>query len=91
MTFELEDKFIDLAYELGEVKGLTKEEVKEYIKYLIDRRLISMGLKGNFGVKKNPLPWVDELVGTQVHENFFETAVTSYSKGGMSGTWEEAW
>jgi len=90
-TYELECQFIDTAYEMGEVEGLKKEEVKTYISYLLDRRLIAMGLKGNFGVKVNPLPWVDELVGTPVHENFFEVTVTEYSKGGMSGLWSEAW
>ena len=90
-TFDLEEKFIDLAYEMGDVKGLTKEEVKEYIKYLIDRRLISMGLKGNFEVKINPIPWFDELLGTKEHANFFETNPTSYQLGGMNGMWGDAW
>jgi ribonucleotide reductase beta subunit family protein with ferritin-like domain len=88
---DMEEKFIDLAYEMGDVRGLAKEEVKQYIKYLIDRRLISMGLKGNFKVKDNPIPWFDEIMTSATHENFFEARVTEYTKGGMSGTWEEAW
>ena len=35
---ELEDKFIDLAYGMGEPEGLTKEDVKQYIRYIADRR-----------------------------------------------------
>ena len=91
ITYQLESNFIDLAYSKGYAKGLTKTEVKEYIKYLIDRRLISMGLKGIFEVKINPLPWIDELLGTPVHENFFECSVTEYTKGGMIDSWNNAW
>lgn len=83
----LEDKFIDLAYEMGPVEGLTKEELKEYIRYLTDRRLIQIGLKGNFKVKDNPLPWVDIMINGNNHSNFFETRVTDYRKAGMIGEW----
>jgi ribonucleoside-diphosphate reductase beta chain len=88
---ELEDKFIDLAFQMGEMQRLTKEEVKQYIRYIADRRLISLGLKGIFKVKKNPLPWVEEMVNSPVHGNFFENRVTDYAKGSLSGTWDEVW
>ena len=51
----LEDRFIDLAFELGPVEGLEPHEVKQYIRYIADRRLLQLGLKPNFGVKENPL------------------------------------
>lgn len=86
----LEDSFIDLAFGMLEVEKLTKEEVKEYIRYIADRRLIAMGMKGIFKVKKNPLPWVDGMLGVS-HTNFFEQRVTDYSKGAMTGTWEDVW
>jgi ribonucleoside-diphosphate reductase beta chain len=88
---ELEDKFIDLAFEMGEMQRLSKEDVKQYIRYIADRRLISLGLKGIFKVKKNPLPWVEEMVNSPVHGNFFENRVTDYAKGSLSGTWDEVW
>ena len=53
---ELEDKFVDLSFKMGKVEGLRDTEVKEYIRYIADRRLISMGMKGIFKVKRNPLP-----------------------------------
>ena len=31
---KLEDKVIDLAYEMGTIEGLNKDEVKKYIRYL---------------------------------------------------------
>lgn len=82
----LEDRFIDLAYELGGSEGLTAEEMKQYIRYIADRRLIQLGFKPNFGVKVNPLPWVDELLA-EGHTNFFEQRVSEYSVAGMTGEW----
>jgi len=88
---ELEDKFIDLAFKMGAMENLTAEDVKHYIRYIADRRLISLGLKGIFKVKKNPLPWVEEMVNSPVHGNFFENKVTDYAKGALSGTWDDVW
>ena len=88
---ELEDKFIDLAFAMGDMPGLTADQVKHYIRYIADRRLISLGLKGVFKVKKNPLPWVEEMINAPTHTNFFENRSTDYSKGALSGSWEDVW
>ena len=88
---ELEDKFIDLAFSMGPMENLTPEEVKQYIRYIADRRLISMGLKGIFKVKRNPLLWVEEMINAPTHTNFFENRVTDYAKGSLSGSWEHVW
>lgn len=86
----LEDQFIDRAFAFGGIEGLTADEVKKYIRYIADRRLIQMGLKGIYKVKRNPLPWVDEMLGV-THSNFFESKVTDYAKGGLQGSWSEVW
>ena len=88
---ELEDNFIDLAFSMGEMKNLTSADVKTYIRYIADRRLISLGLKGIFKVKRNPLPWVEEMINAPTHTNFFEQRATDYAKGSLSGTWGEVW
>jgi len=88
---ELEDKFIDLAFEMGEMENLKAEDVKEYIRYIADRRLISLGMKGIFKRKKNPLPWVEEMINAPTHTNFFENRATDYAKGALSGKWEDVW
>ena len=87
----LEDKFIDLAFDVNQGENLTPEDVKKYIRYITDRRLISLGLKGIFKVKKNPLPWVEEMINAPTHTNFFENRSTDYAKGAMAGSWEEVW
>jgi len=87
----LEDKFIDLAFDMGDMPNLTPADVKQYIRYICDRRLISLGLKGIFKVKKNPLPWVEEMINAPTHTNFFENRATDYAKGALSGTWDDVW
>jgi ribonucleoside-diphosphate reductase beta chain len=88
---ELEDKFIELSFSMGEMEDLTQEDVKKYIRYICDRRLISLGMKGIFKVKKNPLPWVEEMINAPTHTNFFENRATDYAKGALSGSWENVW
>ena len=88
---DLEDKFVDLAFTMGQMENLTEEEVKTYIRYIADRRLISMGMKGIFKVKKNPLPWVEEMINAPIHTSFFENRSTDYAKGALTGNWDEVW
>ena len=94
---ELEDAFINLAFEQGGIQGLTKEEVMWYIRFIADRRLLQLGLKPNYltdlkaaGYKagENPLPWIDEQVTAVEHSNFFETRATEYSKASATG-WDD--
>ena len=81
----LEDKVIDLAFELGAMEGITQSEVKEYIRYIADRRLTNLGLKPNWDIESNPLPWLDWVLNGDSFKNFFEGRVTDYSADGMSG------
>jgi ribonucleoside-diphosphate reductase beta chain len=85
-----EDAFIDLAFEQGAVEGLTAQEVKQYIRYIADRRLVQLGLNALYHVSKNPLPWLDDMLNAVEHTNFFENRATEYSKASTIGSWEEA-
>tara|TARA_E500000178_G_C16995319_1_gene742865 strand:+ start:199 stop:1173 length:975 start_codon:yes stop_codon:yes gene_type:complete len=87
---DLEDKFIDLAFGVNDMEKLTKEEVRQYIRYIADRRLIALGMKGIFKVKRNPLTWVDGMLGV-THTNFFENKVVDYAKGATTGSWSDVW
>jgi ribonucleoside-diphosphate reductase beta chain len=84
-----EDAFIDLAFEVGDVQGLTARDVKKYIRYIADRRLTQIGLKEIYMVDANPLPWLDEILNAVEHANFFESRATEYSKGATTGDWSE--
>src|SRR5210317_758416 len=88
---ELEDKFIDLAFAMGPMEGLEADDVKKYIRFICDRRLITLGLKGIFKVKKNALLWVESMINAPTHTNFFENRATDYARGATTGTWDEIW
>ena len=88
---EHEDAFIDLAFELGGVEGLAGSEVKDYIRYIADRRLTQLGLQPIYRLEKNPLPWMDEMLNGMEHTNFFENRSTEYSKAATQGSWEDIW
>ena len=84
---KLEDKFIDLAFEAGEVQGMTPQDIKNYIRYIADWRMGQLKLDPIYGVDKHPIPWLTEILNGVEHANFFEARATEYSKGATSGDW----
>ena len=84
-----EDAFIELAFEVGGIEGLTAREVRQYIRYIADRRLMQLGLKEIYLVDHNPLPWLDEILNGVEHTNFFENRVTEYTKAATTGSWDD--
>lgn len=84
-----EDAFIDLAFEVGDVEGLTARDMKKYIRYIADRRLLQLGLKEIYMVEDNPLQWLDAILNGPEFANFFENRVTEYSKAATEGDWED--
>ena len=84
-----EDAFIDLAFQMGPLEGLTANEIKQYIRFIGNRRLEQLGLDPIYDVKKNPLTWLDTMLNGVEHMNFFEGRATEYSKASTRGTWGE--
>ena len=84
-----EDAFIDLAFQMGPLEGLTANEIKQYIRFIGNRRLEQLGLNPIYDVKKNPLTWLDNMLNGVEHMNFFEGRATEYSKASTKGTWGE--
>ena len=87
-NFSLEDNFIDLAFEMGSVEGMTPADIKKYIRYIADWRLRQLKLDPIYGVKDHPLPWLTEILNGVEHANFFEARSTEYSKVATKGSWE---
>jgi ribonucleoside-diphosphate reductase beta chain len=83
----LEDKFIDLAFEAGEVQGMTPDDIKRYIRFIADWRLRQLDLPPVYGVAENPLPWLQSMLSGVEHANFFEARATEYSKAATTGQW----
>lgn len=90
-----EDAYIDLVFKEYKLYSITKDEVKTYVRYMVDRRLIQLGHKGIFGITKNPSPWVDDMLGGAGGKklgNFFEVRVDAYQTAGATSgdvNWEE--
>jgi len=90
-SVRLEDAFIELVFKDYQIEGLTPYEVKQYIRYIADIRMMQLGEPPIYNIKHNPLPWVDELVAGHEHTNFFENRATSYAKASSTGKWEDVW
>lgn len=89
---ELEDAFIDLCFKDHEeaIQGITPEEVKQYIRFIANRRWQQLGFEGElYPDQKNPLEWLDWVINGKEHTNFFEARPTDYSKGTLTGTDDE--
>lgn len=82
---EAEHKFIDLVFEMGHQEGMTKQDMKDYIMYLADLRLESLGLPAYYGIEENPLDWMDWMLSGRKHNNFFETKMAAYDHTGLVG------
>lgn len=86
----LEDAFIDLAFEMGSVEGLTPDQVKLYIRYIANMRCMQLGMELVYqGVEENPLPWLDTTLNSIEFVNFFENRSTEYSKAATQGEWSD--
>lgn len=93
-TVELEDNFIDKAFELGPVEGLEPSDLKAFIRHRTNTKLEDLGFKKNYkNIDKEALQrmqWFDVLSGGVSHSDFFASRVSDYSKGTIdfSGVWE---
>lgn len=93
-TIELEDAFIDKAFEMGEIEGLSAKDVKAFIRFRCNTKLNDLGLKQNWkNIDKDAIQrmaWFDVLSSGVSHADFFAQRVTDYSKGSMdfSAIWE---
>lgn len=85
---KMEDDFIDLCYSVDAYENMTAQEVKDFMRLICDYRMVQMGFKGQYDIKENPLPFVNDITGDGVLGNFFETTITAYSKDSLTGEWE---
>lgn len=82
---DAEHAFIDMVFAMGDQENMTKGDMKSYIMYLADFRLVSMGKSAIYGVKDNPLEWMSWMLSGRNHMNFFEGRVTAYDHSGLRG------
>ena len=64
------------------ILGLNADMFVDYMHYIGNRRLESIGLDYRFPSDKNPFPWLGEVVDVQAMGNFFERRVREYQQSG---------
>lgn len=84
-TVSLEDSFIDKVFEKGDIEGLTKDDLKDFIRHRANMQLGKLGLKQNWkNVKKEALKrmeWFDAIGAGVRLDDFFSVKPTDYSRG----------
>lgn len=94
VTVDLEDAFIDKAFELGPIEGLDPSDLKAFIRHRANTKLQDLTLKSNWkNIDKEALQrmsWFDVLSAGVSHSDFFASRVSDYSKGSIdfSKIWE---
>jgi ribonucleoside-diphosphate reductase beta chain len=84
ISVKLEFDFIDKAFEMGEIEGLNKNQLKNFIKERANQKLIELGYNPLYNdIDPNLLKsmeWFGHLTSGKTHQDFFAGRVTDYSK-----------
>ena len=84
ISVELEFDFIDKAFEMGNIDGINKEQLKNFIKARANSKMEELGYKGLYNdVDPNLLQqmeWFGHLTSGVEHQDFFASRPSSYSK-----------
>ena len=84
ISVKLEFDFIDKAFEMGEIEGLNKAQLKNFIKERANQKLIELGYNPLYNdIDPNLLKsmeWFGHLTSGKTHQDFFAGRVTDYSK-----------
>lgn len=80
---EAEKDWVDYLFSNGSLVGLTPDSLKQYVEFLANNRLNSLGLKKLYETKSNPLGgWLDSFYDSKkVQVAPQETEISSYVKG----------
>tara|TARA_A100001037_G_scaffold306579_1_gene352906 strand:- start:14575 stop:15573 length:999 start_codon:yes stop_codon:yes gene_type:complete len=92
LMVEMEHKFIDKMFEMGDLENLKAEDVKNFITRRANEKLIELGYESKFEYDTNSannLNWFYHLTGGVEHTDFFAIRPTAYSKAGEDEVWDE--
>ena len=92
LIVELESKFIDKMFEMGELENLSSSDLKEFIKARTNTKLVELGYESIFEYDKDAverLDWFYQLSGGVTHTDFFAVRPTDYSKAGEGEDWDD--
>ena len=96
LMVEMELKFIDKMFEMGNLENLNAVDLKEFIKQRANEKLAELGYNpmpgGDFYFEvdkesSSKLEWFYHLTGGHTHTDFFAMRPTDYSKAGEGEDW----
>jgi ribonucleoside-diphosphate reductase beta chain len=89
-AYNEEAEWIEYLFSQGSILGYNAEIAKEYLKYIINRRLKAIGQPIMFsGCSTNPIPWIESYInmdGVEVLPQ--EGEITNYISGGVDNSKE---
>jgi ribonucleoside-diphosphate reductase beta chain len=92
LMVEMEMKFIDKMFEMGDLENMKAADLKEFIKKRANEKLNEIGYNPIFEYNEESaaeLDWFYHLTGGHTHTDFFAVRPTDYSKAGEDENWDE--
>jgi ribonucleoside-diphosphate reductase beta chain len=84
LSVQLEFDFIEKAFEMGNVEGLNKDQLKAFIKARANEKMIELGYNAIYNDIEPSLlkqmEWFGHLTSGKTQQDFFAGRVTNYSK-----------
>ena len=91
ISVKLEFDFIDKAFEMGEIEGLNKDQLKNFIKARANDKIKELGYNPVYNdidpALLKQMEWFSHLTSGKTHQDFFANRVTDYSKS--TGDWSD--
>jgi ribonucleoside-diphosphate reductase beta chain len=91
LSVKLEFDFIDKAFEMGDIEGLNKEQLKNFIKARANDKMVELGYKPVYNdldpALLKQMEWFGHLTSGKTHQDFFAQRSTNYSKS--IGDWSD--
>jgi len=79
-----EKRWATHLFSQGSMIGLSEKLLHQFVEYMANRRMKSIGLEPRYEQKTNPLPWVDHWLNSKGTQNApQETEIESYVIGGI--------
>ena len=94
LIVEMEHKYIDKIFEMGDLENLKKEDLKNFIMKRANEKLVELGYDGIFKYDTDSagqLDWFYHLTGGETWTDFFSTRSTDYAKAGEGDDWDDVW
>jgi ribonucleoside-diphosphate reductase beta chain len=84
LSIQLEFNFIEKAFEMGDIEGLTQEQLKNFIKERANQKLMELGYDAIYrDIDEdllNQMSWFGSLTSGKTQQDFFAGKVTDYAK-----------